>query len=440
MNNEIKVGLIGFGNIGAGVVRLLQDNAETVQQKVGRPIVLKRIADLDITSDRGVTVDPALLTTNVNDIFNDPEISIVIELIGGYEPAKSFVLRAIEAGKHIVTANKALLALHGDEIYAAAARKGVEVQFEAAVGGGIPVLSAIKGNLAGNRFNSVFGIMNGTCNYILTRMTQEGADFGEVLQSAKELGYAEPDPTFDIEGTDTAHKLAVLASLCFGTTIDFNAIHTEGITGISGIDISYAAEFGYRIKLLAIGKLTDDGQLEVRVHPTMIPLNNPLADVNGVFNAIRLTGDFVGPVLFYGRGAGQNPTASAIIGDLIALSRSIAAGVQTRRAAPLGFLDSSITPLPLKPMEDIVTSFMLRFTARDQPGVLAGIAGVLGKNGISIESMVQTARHNGGEAVPIVIMTHEAREGSIRAALAEIDQFDFIAEKSRLIRIEDNLE
>ncbi|NJD37019.1 MAG: homoserine dehydrogenase [Geobacter sp.] len=440
MNDEIKVGLIGFGNIGAGVVRLLQDNADTVQQKVGRRITLKRIADLDITSDRRVAVDPALLTTNVNDIFNDPEISIVIELIGGYEPAKSFVLRAIEAGKHVVTANKALLALHGDEIYAAAARKGVEVQFEAAVGGGIPVLSAIKGNLAGNRFNSVFGIMNGTCNYILTRMTQEGADFGEVLQSAQELGYAEPDPAFDIEGTDTAHKLAVLASLCFGTTIDFNAIHTEGITGISGIDISYAAEFGYRIKLLAIGKLTDDGQLEVRVHPTMIPLNNPLADVNGVFNAIRLTGDFVGPVLFYGRGAGQNPTASAIVGDLIALSRSIAAGVQTRRAAPLGFLDTSITTLPLKPMEEIVTSFMLRFTALDQPGVLANIAGVLGKNGISIESMVQTARHNGGEAVPIVIMTHEAREGAIRAALAEIDQFDFISEQSRLIRIEDNLE
>lgn len=440
MNDEIKVGLIGFGNIGAGVVRLLQDNADTVQQKVGRRITLKRIADLDITSDRGLAVDPALLTTNVNDIFNDPEISIVIELIGGYEPAKSFVLRAIEAGKHVVTANKALLALHGDEIYAAAARKGVEVQFEAAVGGGIPVLSAIKGNLAGNRFNSVFGIMNGTCNYILTRMTQEGADFGEVLQSAQELGYAEPDPAFDIEGTDTAHKLAVLASLCFGTTIDFNAIHTEGITGISGIDISYAAEFGYRIKLLAIGKLTDDGQLEVRVHPTMIPLNNPLADVNGVFNAIRLTGDFVGPVLFYGRGAGQNPTASAIVGDLIALSRSIAAGVQARRAAPLGFLDTSITTLPLKPMEEIVTSFMLRFTALDQPGVLANIAGVLGKNGISIESMVQTARHNGGEAVPIVIMTHEAREGAIRAALAEIDQFDFISEQSRLIRIEDNLE
>lgn len=438
--NEIKVGLIGFGNIGAGVVRLLTDNAAVIRQKTGTGIVLKRIADLDITTDRGVTVDPDVLTTDVNQIFNDPEISIVIELIGGYEPAKTFVLKAIASGKHVVTANKALLALHGDEIYAAAAAKGVEVQYEAAVGGGIPVLSAIKGNLAANRFNAVFGIMNGTCNYILTRMTQEGADFGDVLQSAQQLGYAEPDPTFDIEGTDTAHKLAVLASLCFGTRIDFNAIYTEGITGISGIDIRFAEQFGYRIKLLAIGKRTDDGQLEVRVHPTMIPLHNPLADVNGVFNAIRLTGDFVGPVMFYGRGAGQNPTASAIVGDLIEITRSITAGVQTRRAAPLGFLDSAITSLPLKPMDDIITSFMLRFTAQDQPGVLAGIAGVLGKNGISIESMVQTARHNGGQAVPIVIMTHEAREGSIRAALDEIDRFDFIAEPSRLIRIEDNLE
>ncbi len=437
---DIKVGLIGFGNIGAGVVRLLNENSETIRRKVGCGILLKRIADLDITSDRGVSVDPSILTTDVNEIFNDTEITIVIELIGGYEPAKTFVLRAIAAGKHVVTANKALLALHGEEIYAAASAKGVEVQFEAAVGGGIPVLSAIKGNMAGNRFNSIFGILNGTCNYILTQMTQEGADFDEVLQSAQQLGYAEPDPTFDIEGTDTAHKLAVLASLCFGTRIDFGAIHTEGITGISGIDISFAAEFGYRIKLLAIGKLSDDGKLEVRVHPTMIPLNNPLADVNGVFNAIRLTGDFVGPVMFYGRGAGQNPTASAVTGDLIAISRSITAGVKNRRAAPLGFLDSTVVNIPLKPVEEIVTSFMLRFTALDQPGVLAGIAGVLGKNGISIKSMVQTARHNGGQAVPIVIMTHEAAEGAIRLALEEVDSFEFISEKSRLIRIEDNLE
>ncbi|HXE98122.1 MAG TPA: homoserine dehydrogenase, partial [Dongiaceae bacterium] len=290
---DIQVGLIGFGNIGAGVVKLLRENADVIRSKVGTGIVLKRIADLDITSDRGVAVESGVLTTSVDDIFNDPEISVVIELIGGYEPAKSFVLKAIEKGKHIVTANKALLALHGSDIYAAAVRKGVEVQFEASVGGGIPVLTAIKSNLAANRFNSVFGIMNGTCNYILTRMTQEGADFGDVLKAAQELGYAEPDPTFDVEGVDTAHKLAVLVSLCFGTRIDFKDIHTEGISGISGLDVKYAAQFGYRIKLLAIGKCVD-GEIEARVHPTMIPLDSPLADINGVFNAIRLTGDFVG--------------------------------------------------------------------------------------------------------------------------------------------------
>ena len=437
--NDIKVGLIGFGNIGAGVVKLLRENADVVRSKVGTGIVLKRIADLDITSDRGVAVEPSILTTDVNDIFSDPEISVVIELIGGYEPAKSFVLKAIEQGKHVVTANKALLALHGDEIYAAAARKGVEVQFEASVGGGIPVLTAIKSNLAANRFGGVFGIMNGTCNYILTRMTQEGADFAEVLQAAQDLGYAEPDPTFDIEGVDTAHKLAVLVSLCFGTRIDFNSIHTEGITSISGLDVKFAREFGYRIKLLAIGKL-NDGQVEVRVHPTMIPLHNPLADVNGVFNAIRLTGDFVGPVMFYGRGAGQNPTASAIVGDLIGLARSIQAGAG-RRMAPLGFLDAGIADLPIKPMAEIVSKYMLRFSALDQPGVLGAIAGSLGRHGISIESMVQTAHEADDTApVPIVIMTHEAREGSVREALAEIDQLDIICQKTAFIRIEDNLE
>ncbi len=437
--NDIKVGLIGFGNIGAGVVKLLQRNADIIRGKVGAGIVIKRIADLDITTDRGVTVDPAILTTDVNDIFDDPEISVVIELVGGYEPAKTFVLKAIAKGKHIVTANKALLALHGDEIYAAAAKSNVEVQFEASVGGGIPVLTAIKGNMAANRFGSVFGIMNGTCNYILTRMTQEGADFGDVLKAAQELGYAEPDPTFDIEGVDTAHKLAILVSLCFGTAIDFKDIYTEGISAISGLDVKFASDFGYRIKLLAIGKFTD-GQVEARVHPTMIPLHNPLADVNGVFNAIRLTGDFVGPVMFYGRGAGQNPTASAIVGDLIGLSRSMMAGAG-RRIAPLGFLDSEVGAIPVKPMADIVSKYMLRFSALDKPGVLAAIAGSLGSHGISIESMVQTAHQADDSApVPIVIMTHEAREGAVQSALAEIDRLDIICQKTSFIRIEDNLE
>ncbi|MDR3581540.1 MAG: homoserine dehydrogenase [Oryzomonas sp.] len=437
--SDIKVGLIGYGNIGAGVVKLLQQNADVIRSKVGAGIVLKRIADLDITSDRGVTVDPACLTTDVNAILDDPEISVVIELVGGYEPAKTFVLRAIEKGKHIVTANKALLALHGAEIFSAAARKGVEVQFEASVGGGIPVLTSIKGNLAANRIGSVFGIMNGTCNYILTRMTQEGADFADVLADAQQLGYAEPDPTFDIEGVDTAHKLAILVSLCFGTRIDFNSIYTEGISRISGLDVKFASEFGYRIKLLAIGKLTD-GQVEARVHPTMIPLHNPLAEVNGVFNAIRLSGDFIGPVMFYGRGAGQNPTASAIVGDLIGLSRSMMAGAG-RRMAPLGFMDDQVATLPLKPMSEISSKYMLRFSALDKPGVLAAIAGSLGNHGISIESMVQTSHQADDSApVPIVIMTHEAREGAVQNALAEIDRFDVISQKTGFIRIEDNLE
>jgi homoserine dehydrogenase len=293
--------------------------------------------------------------------------------------------------------------------------------------------------MAANNFGSVFGIMNGTCNYILTRMTQEGADFSDVLQAAQELGYAEPDPTFDIEGIDTAHKLAILATLCFGTRIDFNAIHTEGISKISGLDVKFARDFGYRIKLLAIGKLID-GQVEARVHPTMIPLHNPMADVNGVFNAIRLTGDFVGAVMFYGRGAGQDPTASAIVGDLIALSRSMLAG-SGRTVAPLGLLDDKILNLPVKPMADIVSKYMLRFSAGDLPGVLGTIASALGKHGISIESMVQTAHEAGDSApVPIVIMTHEAVEGFVQAALAEIDQLDFICEKTSFIRIEDNLE
>ena len=437
--NVINVGLIGFGNIGAGVVKLLHENAGSIRDKIGAGIVLKRIADQNITADRGVVVDPACLTTDVNDIFDDPEISIVIELVGGYEPAKSFVLKALEKGKHVVTANKALLALHGDEIYAAAARNNVEIQFEAAVGGGIPVLTAIKGNMAANNFGSMFGIMNGTCNYILTRMTQEGADFADVLKAAQDLGYAEPDPTFDIEGVDTAHKLAILVALCFGTRIDFNSIHTEGIANISGLDVKFAKEFGYRIKLLAIGKL-NDGQIEARVHPTMIPLHNPMADVNGVFNAIRLTGDFVGAVMFYGRGAGQDPTASAIVGDLIGLSRAMVAGAG-RTLAPLGLLDDKVKQLPVKPMSEIVSKYMLRFSARDLPGVLGTITSKLGNHGISIESMVQTA-HDVRDAapVPIVIMTHEAVEGAVQAALAEIDQLDIICEKTSFIRIEDNLE
>jgi homoserine dehydrogenase len=434
---KINAGLLGFGTIGAGVVKLLAMNGALIEKKLGSRVVLKRIADLDITTDRGVPVDTGMLTRNVDEVLSDPEISVVIELIGGYEPARSFVLKAIENGKHVVTANKALLALHGREIFAAASERGVEVLYEAAVGGGIPVLSAIRGNLSANNFNTVLGILNGTCNYILTKMTKDGAEFADVLKKAQELGYAEADPTFDIEGTDTAHKLSILLSLCFGTRVEFKDIHTEGIGSISGLDIGYAKEFGYKIKLLAIGK-RDGGRIEARVHPTMIPVNYPLADVDGAFNAIRLTGDFVGPVMLYGRGAGMDPTASAVVGDVMEISRNILAGIGGR-TAPLGFQENRLNDLPIKPIGEIVTKFYIRFSALDKPGVLARIAGELGKNNISIESMIQTGRSI-QDSVPIVIMTHEAREADVRKALTEIDSFDIVSQRSNLIRIEDNLE
>ncbi|HJV64601.1 MAG TPA: homoserine dehydrogenase [Geomonas sp.] len=434
--NQIKIGLLGFGTIGAGVVKLLNDNSSLISEKTGAKLSLKSIADLDITTDRGVGTEGIKLTTNADEILNDPEISVVIELIGGYEPARTFALKAIANGKHVVTANKALLAVHGQEIYSAAKANGVEVLFEAAVGGGIPVLSAIKGNMAANRFSTVLGIVNGTCNYILTRMTQEGADFSDVLKSAQQMGYAEADPTFDIEGVDTAHKLCLLLSLCFGTKVDLKDIYCEGITSVSAEDVDFAKSFGYRIKLLAIGKM-DGGQIEARVHPTMIPSDYPLADVHGVFNAIRLTGDFVGPVMFYGRGAGMDATASAVIGDVVDLCRNMGAGI-SRRCAPLGYLDEKVALLPIKPMGDIVSKYYIRFQALDRPGVLSRIAGALGAHGISIASMVQSARSS--DVVPIVIMTHEAREEDMRRALSEIDGFDVIRAKSTFIRIEDNLE
>jgi homoserine dehydrogenase len=434
---EIKVGLLGFGTIGTGVVRLLSQNSSVIEEKLGAKLVLKHIADKDTEKDRGVQIGPGVLVADADQVLSDPEISIIIELIGGYKPAKEFILKAIENGKHIVTANKALLAVHGEEIYAAAARKRVEIRYEAAVGGGIPVLSAIKGNMAANKFGTVLGILNGTCNYILTKMTQEGADFAEVLKTAQELGYAEANPTFDIEGIDTAHKLCILVSLCFGTRVDFKDIYTEGISSISAMDINYARDFGYKIKLLAIGK-RDGERIEARVHPTMIPVNYPLADVDGVFNAIRLTGDFVDTVMFYGRGAGMDPTASAVVGDVMAIARNIMVGV-SRRSAPLGFLDEKIATLPIKPIGETVSKYYLRFSVLDKPGILSKIAGALGENGISIESMIQTAREE-GETVPIVIMTHEAKEMDVRSALAMIDNLGITTEKTNMIRIEDNLE
>ncbi|OGR31954.1 MAG: homoserine dehydrogenase [Desulfuromonadales bacterium GWD2_61_12] len=432
----MNVGLLGFGTVGTGVVKVFQQNAELIADRLGAPLNLTKIVDLDITADRGVAVAPQILSTKVDDVIASPDVDIVIELIGGYEPARTFVLRAIENGKHVVTANKALLALHGEEIFAAAARKGVDVLFEASVAGGIPVISAIKENLCANRFLSVFGILNGTCNYILTRMTEEGAEFSDVLRDAQAQGYAEADPTFDIEGTDTAHKLAILIALCFGTRVPFKEIVTEGITGVSALDIQFARQFGYKIKLLAISKF-DNGKIEARVHPTMIPLNYPLADVNGVFNAVRVVGDFSGPVMFYGRGAGMAATASAVVGDVMAIARNLR-GRNPLRTPAMAYSADKIGDLPIKPMAEVVSQYYLRFAATDQPGVLAQVAGILGRHNISITSMIQPERQVEG-AVPIVMLTHEALEADIRAALDEIDRLDVIKERSCLIRIENAL-
>ena len=435
--NSIKVGLLGFGTIGSGVVKVFQQNGDLLQARLGCSLELARIADLDITTDRGVKVDPALLTTDAMSLLDDPEIQVVIELIGGYEPARTFVLKAIANGKHVVTANKALLAVHGEEIFAAAEVAGVNVMFEAAVGGGIPVISAIRENLGANRLHSIFGILNGTCNYILTQMEEAGEDFATVLKDAQEKGYAEADPTFDVEGVDTAHKLALLCSLCFGTRVDFDSIYTEGISKVTALDIQYAADFGYKLKLLAIGKQVN-GQIEARVHPTMIPKNYPLADISGVFNAVRLVGDFVGPVLLSGHGAGSEATASAVMGDVMAIARE-AGSDSGLRNPPLGYPLAEIEDHGIKSMAEIASCYYLRFFVKDKPGVLGAITGILGLHEISIESMIQPHRH-AAEAVPIVLMTHEATESNVRAALAEIDREDVTEGESLFIRIENELE
>lgn len=434
---NIKVGLLGFGTIGTGVVRVFQQNQDLLASRLGADLELARIADLDTTTDRGVVLEEGLLSNDAQAMLSDPEIQVIIELIGGYEPARTFVLQAIRNGKHIVTANKALLALHGEEIFQAAEEAGVEVMFEAAVGGGIPVISAIKENLGANDFSSMYGILNGTCNYILSRMDEEGDDFADVLADAQKQGYAEADPTFDVEGIDTAHKLALLISLCFGTKVDFDQIYTEGISKITALDIEYARDFGYTLKLLAIGKRCGD-RIEARVHPTMVPEDYPLAAINGVFNSVRLVGDFSGPVMLSGFGAGMDATASAVMGDVLSIARGLK-NDSGKRSPSMGCPLSEMENYEIKPMEQLFTPYYLRFSVKDQPGVLAKIAGILGKYEISIESMVQPHRHE-AEAVPIVFMTHVAEERNVRAALSEIDKLDVIQEETLLIRIEENLE
>ncbi len=435
---EIKVGLIGFGTVGSGVGKILQKNSRLIEKRMGAKIVLKRIADIDLETDRGMKLKPGILTRRAEEVIEDPEIDIVMELMGGIEPAKTFILKAIHNKKHIVTANKALLALHGDEIFREAHRFGVDVNFEASVGGGIPLIRSIKEGLVANRIQSIFGILNGTSNFILSKMTDEERSFKEVLREAQEKGYAEADPTYDIEGIDAAHKLAILIRLAFGTPLRFKEIFIGGISGVTPLDIQFSREFGYRIKLLAIAKI-DQGKLEARVHPTMIPEGHLLSTVGGVFNAIYIKGDAIGPILFYGQGAGQMPTGSAVVSDLVELGRNLLIRASGRRVPLLSFQESAIEKIPLKKMEEVVMPFYMRFSALDRPGVLSKISGILGKNDISISAVIQKGRQVNG-AVPIVMMTHEAKEKNVHQALKEIDRLGVILGKTIFIHVENELE
>jgi homoserine dehydrogenase len=428
----INVGIIGFGTVGTGTARILIENADIIQRRLGAPVVLKKISDLDIKRDRGISLGSVQLTTSAQDVLTDPDIDVVIELIGGYKPAKEFILEAFRNKKHVVTANKALLAVHGEELYAAAEKAGVTLGYEASVAGGIPILAAIRSGLAANNIESIYGIVNGTCNYILTLMTNAGRKFDEVLKEAQAMGYAEADPTFDIEGIDSAHKLAVLTMLAYGTPVKFDDIYTEGISKITPLDIDFAKDLGYKIKLLAITKKVN-GEVEARVHPTMLPETYPIATVDGVFNALAVVGDAVGSTMFYGRGAGDMPTGSAVVSDVISIGRDILAGC-VGRSPVTAFRDRK--PLKIRKMEDITSCYYLRFSALDKPGVLSRITGVLGKNNISISSMLQKGRKV-DEAVPIVMMTHEAVERDVRKALDEINKMDCVSGSTVVIRVEE---
>jgi homoserine dehydrogenase len=424
----VNIGVIGFGTVGTGTVRILMENAAVLEQRLGFPVVLKRVADKDLKTDRGVKLPKGMLTDKVEKVLDDPEIDIVVELVGGISPAKDFILRAINNGKHVVTANKALIAEEGGEIFAAASAKGVELGLEASVAGGIPIIKVIREGLVANRILSVYGIINGTGNYILTKMTDEGAEFDKVLEEAQKLGYAEADPTFDVEGQDSAHKLAILASLAFGIPLSYDKVYCEGITKITPMDIDFARELGYKIKLLAIAKATN-GEVELRVHPTMVPQDYLISKVDGVFNAVYVQGDAVGDTLYYGRGAGDMPTGSAIVADIADIARDIVAGAQ-RTVSSFG--ESS---LKVRKIDDIASMYYFRFNVQDHPGVLSKIAGILGKNEISIASVIQKGRRVGG-AVPVVILTHMAREREVRRAVEEIDRMEVVSEPTFFIRVE----
>ncbi len=428
MTRPLSIGVAGLGTVGVGVLRLLRDNAELVAARAGRPIAVTAVSARDRTRDRGVPTSGLRWYDDPVALAFDPALDVVVELIGGAEgPARELVQAALAAGKPVVTANKALLAVHGAALAQQAGEAGVTLAFEAAVAGGIPVIKALREGLAGNRINRIAGILNGTCNYILTVMRERGREFADVLAEAQRLGYAESDPSFDVDGIDAAHKLAILAALAFNRPVDFAAVHIEGIRAVSALDIAFANELGYRIKLLGIARRTDVG-IESRVHPCMVPQAAPIARVDGVLNAVVAEGDFVGRVMLEGRGAGAGPTASAVVADLIDLGRGRATPVWGAEAAMLA-------NLPAVPMSAHVGAYYLRLMVVDRPGVIADVTAALRDAGVSLESMLQRGRAP-GEAVPVVLVTHETNEAAMHRALDQIAALDAVLELPTLIRIE----
>ena len=428
MTRPLSVAVAGLGTVGGGVLKLLRDNADIVAARAGRPIAVTAVSARDRTKDRGVPISGLRWYEDPVALAADPAVDVIVELIGGSEgPAKALVEAAIAAGKPVVTANKALLAVHGAELAATAEANNVPLAFEAAVAGGIPVIKAIREGLAGNRISRIAGILNGTCNYILTQMRERGREFAEVLADAQKLGYAEADPSFDIDGIDAAHKLAILAALAFGRPVAFDAVYVEGIRRISALDIVFATELGYRIKLLGIASHGEAG-IETRVHPCMVPQSAPIARVDGVFNAVVAEGDFVGRVMLEGRGAGAGPTASAVVADLIDLARN--------RATPVwGAAAEALSAAPSVPMSAHFGPYYIRLMVVDRPGVIADVTAALRDHGISLESMLQRGR-SPGEAVPVVLVTHETRESAMRDAVARIAALGTVMEEPTLIRIE----
>ncbi len=433
----MNVGLLGIGTVGGGTFTVLQRNAEEIARRAGRPIQITVVADKNTELARKVTGGNCKITDDAFAVVSDPEIDIVVELIGGTGIAKDLVLKAIENGKHVVTANKALLAKHGNEIFAAAQSKDVMIGFEAAVAGGIPIIKALREGLTANRIEWIAGIINGTTNFILSEMRDKGLSFETVLKEAQRLGYAEADPTFDVEGVDAAHKLTIMSAIAFGNSMNFEKAHIEGISKLDAADIKYAEQLGYRIKLLGITKRTSEG-VELRVHPTLIPAKRLIANVEGAMNAVLVKGDAVGPTLYYGKGAGAEPTASAVIADLVDVTRMHTADPE-HRVPHLAFQPNAMVDLPILPLSEVVTSYYLRLRVEDKPGVLADITRILADQQISIDAMIQREPDEGEDQTDIIMLTHQTREKNVDAAIAKIEALSVVKGKLTRLRLEELL-